>query len=542
MKLVTVKQMRRLEEEAIKKIGLPDTILMENAGRGVAEIIARRFGASPFKGQDRRALILVGGGNNGGDGLVVGRHLYRLGWEVELLIAADPERFPPAARQNWLAAKKLGLSYRLIKNKTQINDYFQRSRKPLIIVDALLGIGFRGRTQGLVKDVIEAVNGLPAGLAKVISVDLPSGLEADTGKPSGSCIKAFLTVTLGLPKAGLLKRIASPYVGRLEVADIGLPLERLKKAARKSVRSQKIQAKAGVEYLTAEMIAPLVPPRPVTAHKGSSGKIFILAGSAGMAGAAILAARAALRTGAGLVYLGLPKTIAASVNAALPEAIVVPLPPTDRGSASLAALPKILEWAGKVDALAIGPGLSTDPQTQELVRQIFLAWLKNKNRVPLVIDADGLNALAAEKDLLSKATMTGAKPLILTPHPGEMGRLLGMTAGRIEADRWNVAKKAAKKWACQVILKGAGTVIAAPSGKLFINSTGNPALATGGTGDVLTGIIVSLLGQGLDPLAACQAGVYLHGLCADLFAVRKGERGLLASDLIEIIPEVLNNI
>lgn len=549
MKIVTVKQMRRIEEEVIDKIGLPDTILMENAGRGVAEIIDTRFGRSGFIEKviktafitpRRQALILIGGGNNGGDGLVVGRHLVRLGWSVELIIVADPEKFPPAARQNWLIAKKLGLPYQIVKSKKQIYRAIKSARNFPVIIDALLGIGFQGQTRGLVKDVIDAVNKIPTAQAKIIAVDLPSGLNADTGKPGGSCIKAFLTVTLGLPKVGLLKRSASPYVGRLAVADIGLLLAGL--SAKTSVKSPLVP-KTGEKavFISEDMISSLIPPRPVTAHKGSSGKLFVLAGSVGMSGAAILAARAALRTGAGLVYLGVPKTIASAINAALPEAIVVPLAATDRGTVSLAALPKILSWFDKVEAAAVGPGLSTEPQTQELVRRILLEWARQKNRIPLVFDADGLNALAEEKGFLMKilAKKNITWPLVLTPHPGEMGRLIGKGIEQVEARRWETAGRAAHDWRCYVVLKGAGTVVADPADGLYVNSSGNPALATGGTGDVLTGLIGSLLAQRLPPLAAALAGVFVHGRAADKFSARRGERGLLASDLIDNIPLTL---
>jgi NAD(P)H-hydrate epimerase len=380
-------------------------------------------------------------------------------------------------------------------------------------VDALLGTGLNSEVGGLLRLAIEGINSFKT---PVLAVDMPSGLDADTGQPLGAAIKAQVTVTYGWPKIGQIVPPGRDYVGRLWQVDLGIPPP--------LVREVK------VELADAAEMRALLPPRPFGSHKGTFGHLVVLAGSEGKTGAAALTAEGGLRAGAGLVTAGVPASLNDILEVKLTEAMTLPLPEAPGARAlGVEALSPLLDFAADKTAVALGPGLGTLTATQELVRQLVRVLPQ-----PLVIDADGVNALVGRPDLLKQA----AGPRLLTPHPGEMARLLNCTSKEVQAARLDAVREAAARYGAILVLKGAQTVVADPEGRLSINPTGNPSLASGGTGDVLTGLLGGFLAQGLSPWDAARLGVFLHGLAADYLAADTG-RGLIAGDLLAIFPEVL---
>jgi NAD(P)H-hydrate epimerase len=366
--------------------------------------------------------------------------------------------------------------------------------------------------------IVEVLNGSGK---PIVAVDIPSGLEADTGKANGPCIRATHTVTFALPKLGLILEPGADYAGELHVADISIP-------------TVLIEKEAPQRYLiTADMVKEWLPPRPSAAHKGDFGRVMVVAGSRGMTGAACLVGEAALRAGAGLVTVAVPESLHDIMESKLTEVMTVPLPDTGKGSLSRDARQKILSLLENANVLAIGPGLSTVPEVVTMLRELLPSV-----RIPCVIDADGLNALAGEVDVLRKIQA----PVVITPHPGEMARLMGVTIREIQEDRLSVAGKAATTWNEVSLLKGARTVVAAPNGAIYINPTGNPGMATGGSGDVLTGVVAALIAQGLGPAQAASAGAYIHGLAGDIGAGIKGMIGLTAGDILLNLPAAIMNI
>ena len=365
--------------------------------------------------------------------------------------------------------------------------------------------------------VIERINELKAAR---VAVDLPSGLNADTGAVEGPCVKADYTVTMCLPKRGLLLYPGAEYCGEVIVADIGFP--------KKAIEEQGVQ----VELITEELARSLLPPRPGSAHKGSFGHVLVVAGSVGLTGAAALASLSALRAGAGMVTLALPESLNDLMEVKLTEVMTLPLPETPARTISIKAIDRIKEFLEKATVLAIGPGLSREPETMEFVRRLC-----GEIEKPTVVDADGLNALAAERESLKSL----GPNFVLTPHPGEMSRLTGMSVAEIESDRIETARGFASEHGVTLVLKGAPTIVASPDGKAFINSTGNPGLATAGSGDVLTGLIAGLMAQGMKPTDAAVAAVYFHGLAADRLIEegKTSQRGLISGDLIEMCGRLL---
>jgi NAD(P)H-hydrate epimerase len=381
-------------------------------------------------------------------------------------------------------------------------------------VDGLLGTGLQGEVRSPYRELIEQINA--CARAFVIAIDIPSGLHADTGEPLGAAVRADLTVTMGLPKMGLLKPAAMDYVGELEVVDIGIPPQFVN------------ETPSDVELVAPSDIAPLLPRRKRSAHKGDFGHLLVLAGAEGYHGAAVLCAEAAARGGAGLVTLGVPQRIYPVVAAQCREVMVRPFSDTSDGSFALRAAEEMPSWFEVCDAVALGPGLSQNEETKQFVGRI----LRDCPR-PMVVDADGLNALAGHAESLAQRE----SPTILTPHPGEMARLIARTTKEVQWDRWGVARRFAKQTGMTVVLKGAGTVIASPHGPLWVNMTGGPALAKGGSGDILTGMIGSFLAQGFAPLDAARAGVFLHGRAADLAARELTDRAVLARDVLAQLGE-----
>ncbi len=508
LRIVTADEMRALDRTAIEGYGISGLVLMENAGTQVVDQIRRLVG----KIKGRSIAIFIGKGNNGGDGLVIARHLLNRGARVKVLSIVGAGEIRGDAAVNLDIWRKMGQKIYPIHQDDGINIVKLALVKTDLIVDAIFGTGFHGPMKKEPGRVIRVINksGKP-----VIAVDIPSGLEAGSGKASEPCIRAHQTVTLGLPKLGLYLEQGPNHTGKITVADISLP-------------TVMVNQQAAPRYLlSAGRVKKWMKPRPFSAHKGSFGRVLIVAGSRGMTGAASLTGQAALRSGTGLITVAVPETLHSIMEGKLTEVMTVPLPDTGNGSLSGEALPQILSLLGNMDVLAIGPGLSQDPETIELVRELLPAV-----KLPLVLDADVLNALAGEVDILGNLPATA----VITPHPGEMARLMGVTPKDIQEDRVGRAIRAAADWNVVALLKGARTVVAAPDGTVYINPTGNPGMATGGSGDVLTGVIASLIAQGLEPSHAAAAGAYFHGLAGDLAVREKGMMGLIAGDIISALP------
>lgn len=514
MKAVTAQEMKDIDLKAMNEFGIPGIVLMENAGRRVADAVLERAGSA----QGTTVTIFAGKGNNGGDGFVAARHLFNMGADVKVLLLESPEKITGDAAINLAVWQKMGQKVYTVTQKEDFNAARLFLVRTDIVVDAIYGTGFKGKVRDYAGRIIEAIN---ACNKPVIAVDVPSGLEADTGNVNGPCVRASLTVTFGLPKVGLLVEPGAGYTGELRVADISLPLSLLE------------DEQLSFNLLEKELVKGWLPFRPNSSHKGDYGRVLVIAGSKGMAGAACLAAEAAARAGAGLVTLAVPEAVYNPVAAKLAEVMVVPVPDTGEGTLSLKAVPVIKDMLKRADVLALGPGISAMDETQEAVREIVLM-----SALPTVLDADGLNALAGHTEMLKNVK----GPMVLTPHPGEMGRLTGLSPGLVQQDRLKLARSWSSKWRAVLVLKGARSLVASPGGAVYINPSGNPGMATGGSGDVLTGIIAGLMAQGMEPARAAAAGVFLHGLAGDRAAMEKGMMGLIAGDILEALPAVTRSV
>jgi hydroxyethylthiazole kinase-like uncharacterized protein yjeF len=515
VKLATAHQMQELDRRTIEELGIPGISLMENAGRGTAELLVRHFP----KACAGSIAILAGGGNNGGDGFVIARHLKNWGIQVKVYLFSSIDEMKGDAGTNlrsWLA---MGGELVQIVFKGDFTGIKKEFSQASLIVDALFGTGLHSGVKGFLKDTISFVNSLPQ---PVLAVDIPSGLDATTGKVLGEAVHADLTATFGLAKIGQVIEPGAGLVGQLEVIDIGIPRHLIREAAIKT-------------YLLGpdELAMGLLDPRPAHAHKGDYGHLFVLAGSPGKTGAAALVCSGAMRTGTGLVTLGIPASLNPILEAKLTEAMTAPLPDAGSGYLGADAVGRLLQLLEGKTAIALGPGISTKPQVQEAVVKLVA-----ETTLPVVIDADGITALASRLDLLKQ----GEGSVLLTPHPGEMARLAGITTEQVQADRISVAKAFATSYNSIIVLKGNRTVIATPAQEIYINATGNPGMASGGTGDVLTGMIGGLVAQGLSLLEAAKWGVYLHGLAGDLAAQEIGEIPLIASDIIDYLPDALAEV
>jgi hydroxyethylthiazole kinase-like uncharacterized protein yjeF len=508
--IVTAKEMQSLDSKTIDGMGVPGLVLMENACMGVVE--AAEDMLDGVRGKTIR--IYCGTGNNGGDGFAAAKHLLNRGANLDVLLVGDPKKLTPDAKANhdWLI--EMGGSVFPINN---IEDLATRSSADLAI-DGLLGTGIQGAARGLIADAIEAINLIED---RVLAIDIPSGVEGSTGKVGGSALIAELTVTMGLPKVGLMVPPGRNFAGDVEVVDIGIP--------RKFIDDADLKLGMTEESDVLEML----PHRHREAHKGDIGKLFLLAGSPGFTGAATLATQTAIRSGVGLARLGIPKELNPILEVKLTEGMTWVLPDKGTGLLHPDALPEVIEALAWADALVLGPGISMEKAVGDFIEKL-LPLVK----LPTVIDADGLNQLGQNKSLLKKLP----KQCVLTPHPGEMARLTGEPILDILNDPIGTARKWAKTWKCVVVLKGAPTYVARPDGMVWLNPTGNPGMASGGTGDVLTGMIGGFLTQGLSPWAAAVCSVWLHGACGDSALEYQGALSLTASDLIEEIPVVLENI
>ncbi|TYP53303.1 NAD(P)H-hydrate dehydratase [Thermosediminibacter litoriperuensis] len=514
MKVVSPSTMREIDRRAIEDFGVPGVVLMENASREVAAAVWRIW----ERVKDNRRIppkvaVFCGRGNNGGDGFGAARHLANMGFEVRVFVAADPTEITGDAAVNFEIVRRMGIPVIPLRGENDLEKARGFYTESFAGVDALFGTGLRGEITGFHRKVIEFIN---EGGCPVVAVDIPSGICGLTGKILGAAVRAEVTVTMGLPKIGLLLYPGASYAGIITLADIGLPAKILD------------DVKAEGLLLDRQVISCYFKPYAPDAHKGDFGRVFIIAGSKGMTGAAVLAGLGAARCGAGLVTLGVPEGLNDILEVKVTEVMTLPLPQTPAGSLSIKALEPALEFARKCDAVAMGPGLSRHEETAEFVKKFV-----TESPVPVVIDADGLNALSEYPGMLKKAKA----PVVITPHPGEMARLLSITAGEVQENRWDAVREACDRFGCTVVLKGARTLVASPDHPVSINPTGNPGMATGGSGDVLTGMIAALAARGLKCHEAAAAGVYLHGLAGDLAAREKGEIPLIAGDIIDHIHE-----
>jgi NAD(P)H-hydrate epimerase len=508
MKILTAAQMREVDRRTIQ-MGIPGLILMENAGSRVVEFLAEAF--APLA--EHRIVILCGKGNNGGDGLVIARQL----WSrirpraLDVVLAGAAEEFRGEAAENLRMLEVCGCPVAF--------EITPQMRAASIVIDALLGTGLKGPATGRMLEFIHEIN---SGFlqAKVVAVDIPSGLDSDSETSAGESVRAHHTVTFTAPKVGQVLGPNSSQVGRLHVAPIGSPPELFE-------RDDSIF----LSLVEPDWLKPLFRPRVAWAHKGDFGHVLVIGGSRGKTGAAAMAGMAALRSGAGLVTVASAESAIAVIASHCAELMSEPLPETEAGSISPRSFDygRLAALAETKDVLAVGPGMGTHPETVALVRRVVEEF-----RRPMVIDADGLNALT------STSFRGGGALRILTPHPGEMARLSGRSAAEVQADRVGVARGFAIERQVVVVLKGYRTLIAFPDGRVWVNPTGTPALASGGTGDILTGMIAGLLAQfPAQPEVAVAAGVYLHGLAGELGAAELGEKALVATDLLRYFPEAM---
>jgi hydroxyethylthiazole kinase-like uncharacterized protein yjeF len=508
MYLVAAQQMKDVDRLTIESFGIPGIVLMESAGRGTVDALFRHFPDV----RHMRVGIAAGHGNNGGDGFVIARYLATRHIELSVYLLSKTERVKGDAAANLKLLHRMGVPVHEVPDLDAFELHQGQMRQCDLWIDAMLGTGLKSDVRGIFKEVIDFLNTLQK---PVIAVDIPSGLDSDTGKLRGCCVKSTVTVTYGLPKIGQVVLPGAEFVGTLEVVDIGI--------------SPAVVDQVGPKHhlLTRELIMPCFRSRALQSHKGTTGHLLVLGGSPGKTGAAVMTSRAAMRVGAGLVTLGIPKSLNTAVESQLTEVMTVPLPENAGQALGLSAYEKIMSLLESKKGLAIGPGMGTAKSTQNLVRRLI-----RTSHVPMVIDADGLNSLVGGLDCLKDLKV----PIVMTPHPGEMARLVGTTSVQVQQERIREARKLATTRKVYLVLKGARTVIAHPDGAVFINPTGNPGMASGGMGDVLTGMIAGLIVQGLSAGEAANAGVYLHGCAADLLARKVGPMGFLASDVIEILP------
>lgn len=513
--VVTASEMREMDHQTIASFGLPGRILMENAGRGAVRVLLDRF--SPD--ERSRIGILAGKGNNGGDGFVIARYLAQMGTDVIVYLlgsAGDIQGEDAAANHALLPLLRIPVAE--ITDDSELDAQQESMEQRTLWVDAVFGTGLSSDVRGIYREAIDRLNRMAC---PVLAVDIPSGLHSDTGQPCGLSVQAHTTVTFGFPKPGHLQYPGTELTGHLEVIDIGIPPYIADRVGPTQFR------------LCLESVKQRWRSRAADAHKGTAGHLLVIAGSAGKTGAAAMTSMSAMRAGAGLVTLGAPESVHGILENQVLEAMTFPLPETAAGGLGESAYETVTELLTDKNCLAIGPGLGVSPETTELVSRLV-----SQSPVPLVIDADGLNCLASRPEILR----TGKSPIILTPHPGEMARLNGSTTGEIQRDRIAAARSFAVDNAVHLVLKGAGTLIAHPDGRAFINTTGNSGMASGGMGDVLTGLIAGLVTQGYEPEDAAHIGVFLHGTAADTLAQLRGPVGYLAGDVMNRIPEEIGNL
>jgi NAD(P)H-hydrate epimerase len=522
MLVLTRTEMQAADRRAIDELGIPSLELMERAGEGVALAI------SELRGEEAGPVVIVcGKGNNGGDGLVAARLLASAGVGVQVWLAAEAEELTGDAAVNWRRLNEEGPGlpgevgiFPLGEGDVAPGPLAEAWRSGSVVVDALFGTGMTGAPREPGASLIAAMNlsGCP-----VVAVDIPSGVNADNGSVEGQAVLAAETATMAWPKLGLLLHPGRAHSGAIRVVDIGIGPEAV------SARERELEL---IDHRWALLHLPV---RPLDAHKGHFGRVVTVAGSAGMMGAGRLACTSAYRAGAGLVRFAAPESLLAIAHAGPDEIMVTPIPDDGAGCfvpGDLTALREVYAWA---DVVALGPGLGTAAGTAEFFAG---ALVSDDEDMSLVVDADGLNLLAAQPDLRDRWT----GPVVLTPHPGEAARMLASDTGEVSRDRLGAAAELALKYRATVVLKGAPTIVAEPQNRVALCPLGNPGMATGGTGDVLTGVIAALLGQGLAAFEGAALGVYLHSLAADLAALDLGEWSLMAGDIVEYLPAAFGHI
>ncbi len=503
--------MRQIDAETIENYGIPGPELMENAGQGIADRIATNILPDPSLA---RVAIFCGKGNNGGDGFVVARVLSEYGTDVTVYYIGPPEKMSGDARLNFERLEDLDVDLVEVADIEDLPDELPQD----FIIEAIFGTGFSGSPRGIAGEMIDYINDQPD--KTVIAVDLPSGLNADTGQHEGAVIVADYTFPLALPKFGLYVSPGRELAGEIDVVPIGIPDEVIDKFD------------LPVDLVTAELVRDLLPDRPSDGHKGTFGKLLVLAGSTGMTGAAALAATAAYRCGCGLVKIACPDEVLPVIASLILEATSHPLPSVNRkGVLALRGLGEVRLLAGAHDALAIGPGIGRHRETAELIRRLV-----NRLDRPAVIDADGINAFEGAENIITERD--GDAPLVITPHPGEFKRLTGESVPNDIHDKVDLVLEWADRLDSVLVLKGSPTLIGTPDGACYLNPTGNNGLACGGTGDVLTGAIGSLLAQGMDAEDAAVCGVFIHGLAGDFAAENLTSRAMISGDMTNFLPEV----
>ncbi len=514
MRVTTAAEMRQLDRLAIDAYGISGEVLMENAGAQVVRVLRQEYSDLG----SWRMAVLCGHGNNGGDGFVIARYLHNAGVSVAVSIVGERATVRGEARVHLDILTRMGVQVEEVNTSEAIQAVGARLPSYDVLIDALLGTGLKAEAGGLFREMICGMN---AAGKPIVAVDIPSGLSADAGVFLGEHVRADLTVTMALPKRGLLLYPAAEHVGKVVVVDIGFPAALLEHEPLRC------------HLLEAHEIARSLHTRRPDSHKGTYGHVLVVAGGIGKTGAGALTSMAALRTGAGLVSYAVPRRLNAVMEAKLTEVMTIPLPECEEGVLGTAAAKQILELVDGMSALVIGPGLGTHPETVRCVQDVL-----RHAHIPTVVDADGLNAFAGNLEMLADAP----GPLVLTPHPGELAHMRQTTSSKVQGDRLAAAQETAQACGAVVALKGAHTIIAEPQGTLYINPTGNPGMATGGMGDVLAGMIGALLGQGYQPAMAACIGVFVHGLAGDLAAAELGQRSLTAGDVVEALPRAFEQL
>jgi len=514
MKIVTAKEMQDIDRTAIDDYGIPGIVLMENAAKGVVITLFKKF--SDIK--NKKVGVFAGKGNNGGDGLAVARLLADENISVTVYLLSKKVLLKGNAKINLDSAEEMGIKIFEITSSDDLEGVKDNISKNDIFIDAIFGTGLTSGVKGYHIDVINFINSLKKF---VLSIDIPSGLSSDTGEIIGEHIMANFTAALCLPKIGEILYPAAEYTGELEVVDIGIP---------ESIINNK---NVKINLIEERDAARILPKRKPDTHKGTYGHLAVIAGSKGKGGAAALASISALRAGAGLVTLALPECLNISFEAGVPEVMTLPLPDTKDGTIDKSAFDILINFLDGKSAVLIGPGITTNLSTSSLIKNFI-----KKVKCPMLIDADALNVIADTMELLKNRT----SPVIITPHPGEMARMLNTTSKEIQTNRIESSRKLSVEYGIYVILKGARSIVTTPEGEIYINPTGNPGMATAGTGDILSGIVAGFLSQGLSAKDSSILGVYLHGMAGDIAAANLTQTALIASDLLKTFPEAVKGV
>ena len=510
MRLVNNNEMKKIDHWAIHKLGIPGVVLMENAGRGCVNVLEEYYDPEHLN-----VLIICGTGNNGGDGFVIARHLQNRDAHVKVIILGSARALKGDARTNFALMKKANIAFHEARDIQTIKRIYA-AFNPTVIVDAIFGTGFQGTPKGIHRKTIEFVNNTETF---ILAVDIPSGINGDNGQFEQTCVIADATATMCLPKRGHFLFPGREFCGDIYIVDIGVPYSLIEH---------------GFPHITEfDHISASMPCRTPDGNKGSFGTVLVIAGARGFAGAAAMAARAALKVGAGLVRLAAPSGIMDALESQLLEVVKVTLPQTTAETISKKACDTLLPYLDRTDVVVIGPGLTTNPETAAFVSS-FIPHVS----VALIVDADAINIIAQNKKILKKIRA----PFALTPHPGELSRLTGRSPQQINLERIDLAQELARHYGGVLVLKGAPTVIASPEGDVYVNPTGNSGLATAGSGDVLVGMMSGLCAQAVPLMTASTAAVFLHGLCAELAMDESNEYSLTAGDLVDFIPASINYI